>query len=473
LVVVALYLGLEAGRAVPAFPQADKAVIALIVAFLVGIKWGPFGYLGLLLLFSPFELPSFNMDRIPVVGLIFSGVAMQERVVLTAGTAYLAAMLLRTMKASAVWRLMPVVPLGVVVGYGYLVARYFARFAGATEIEWYRNTILYGAVMFLLVYSFATTPRRVEVIVTCLVLAAVLFAFAMLVVPHSASTLDTGIIGRLGGSRSTTWTFPMGIKSSSNSVYLGTWLALPCVLALGELLRHRAQRSRWLWLAAIGLMTWVQLQTVSRTGLYGELPAMALLVGFYLVRNPKTMEGGSRTQRFTVLVLVVVVLTLFAVVFNMFAQAYANPMELERLYRPINGPDQNLEGRVWLLRISIGNSIDSPLGPGVGALASVAGNNDHSLYTLLLAGLGWIGFAALTGLIVWCIRQTVRAVKLTDATQSGLAVTLLGASVGMLIMGVGHPFIAPLWGVTMFWTILGLAAALHRWNRPTVVKGHE
>jgi hypothetical protein len=473
LIVAGLCLCLVAGRAVAVFPQADRAVVILIAAFLVGIKWGPFGYFCLLVLLSPFVLPSFNMDRIPVVGLMFSGVGMQERVVLTAGAAYLAAMRFRTVKASAVWHVMPFVPLAVVIGYGYLVARFFAQFAGATEIVWYRTAILYGSVMFLLVYSFATTSRRVELIVRYLVLAGVLFALAMLVVPHTATTPDTGLTNRLGGNGLTVWTFPMGIGSSGNSVYLGSWLAFCSVLAVGELLRTRAHRSRWLWLAALGLMTWVQLQTVSRTGLYGELPAMALIVGFYLVRNPKTGAGAPRPQRFVVLALVILILILFAVLYVRFGHSYANPLEIERLYRPLNGPDQNFAGRVRLYLISIGNSMAHPLGPGVGALAAITGDNNHSLYTLLLAGLGWIGFAALASLVIWCVRQTVRAVRLTDPMQVGLAVTLLGGLVGILIMGVGHPFIAPLWGVTIFWTILGLAATVHRWTQPPVVTGPE
>ena len=41
---------------------------------------------------------------------------------------------------------------------------------------------------------------------------------------------------------------------------------------------------------------------------------------------------------------------------------------------------------------------------------------------------------------------------------------LLGGLFTTVVMGFGHPILGTLWGVTLFWALLGLVAATDRWH---------
>lgn len=466
---LALWGGVQVGRNIATSSLGHRVFLLGEIALLVGLKWGPFGYLCLLVAFAPFDWPAFNISRIPIIGWVFTTASLRERAVLVGGGIYLGALLFKSLRERARWRAMPSVPLGVMVAYGALVASLFAWFAGEQEMQWYLRVVLYGAVVFLLVYSLARTPQRWRAIVTCMILSGCMFSGIVLFFPPSAVSYipATTSVNRLGG----VWTLPLGMRIAANDVYVSSYLALSSVLAWAQLLTRRSLWRRWLLLAAIGLMTWVQFTTVSRTGVYGSAIGVAAVSLIYFFSRPRVRSGEQRggvlaptgRRKVGVLALLGVVLIFSFFGFNRFLGTYEDPSyALGRILRPITGKDPNAQGRVVLFMLSLKMSVAHPYGTGIMALPSATGVNQHSLYTLMLAGLGWIGFAAFAWLFGWCTVQGIRRLKATDPSTHDVALMLVGGLVTVFAMGFGHPIVGPLWGITLFWALLGLAAALPR-----------
>jgi len=457
--------------------QLDKVAAMLGVAILVGLKWGPFGYLCLLVALSPLELPQINLSAIPVFGWVFPWAPVRLQVVLLIGGAYLGALMLESLRQRKRWSTMPLLPLGIVVAYGALVALFFAWFPGQVEFESYTINFLYGAVVFLLVYSLVRTPRQLQTIATCMIVAGVLFCVLTLslLTPMVSFYTYGASPTRLGGEWGI-WTLPLGFTISASSNYLATYLALSNTLAWGQFLTTRTMRRRVLLLIAMGLMGYALLLTGSRTGVYGAVVGLAITTIIHVLSGASLSSPiqNGRDQRYNkaqkpkssaskTLALFGLVVVFFIWGFSQFTQSSENPdVLLDRLLNPVYGKYSVFSGRVEVFMASLDIDLHYPAGSGVQAVDSVVGVVHHSLYTLALASLGWIGFGAFIWLCGWCTVQYIRGAKATDPAIRALSVPLLGATVAVVMMGFGHLILITGWGVTLFWTLLGLAAAMNR-----------
>jgi hypothetical protein len=287
-------------------------------------------------------------------------------------------------------------------------------------------------------------------------------------VSYEAVNTSYLVLGRISG----TWMLPLGMKIEADSVYISTYLALSIVIAWGKVLTSQKRSLRWLLLALIALMARVLFMAGGRTGIYGSAIGVAVLTVLYyskiLVGKRKKAYGGSGSihmgiRGLELLVLFCLVIIIAVWQFSAFLKSLSDPNYIwERIFYPISGVDQNAIGRVRLFMASLNQSLSYPLGPGSGALHSATGYNNHSLYPLLLAGLGWFGFAFFFWLLIWCIQQLVRGLKHSEPAIRDSSMVLLGGTVIVIAMGFGHPIVGTTWGVILFWTLLGLAAALNR-----------
>ncbi|MBI5649274.1 MAG: hypothetical protein HZC40_02325 [Chloroflexi bacterium] len=458
-----------AGMDIPRSNYIARAMLVLVPVVVVGLLWGPFAYLALLILASPFSLPIFSFARFPIFGDLIGPLSFEQGAVLIFGSAFLLYLFVKSIRERKQFQAMPFVPLGVVLITGFFAAAFFAWFAGSEELNWYRQTILYGVIIFLLTYALARTALHIRLLTFGIMLTGVAFSVLVTVLPSSAYTYDAYTqVGRLGGE----WALPLGFRMAGDSVYISTYLGLCSVLAWGETLGNRSFWQRIAFIVANVWLTRVQLLTISRTGLYGEIIGIILITLIYFLRPPLNISDSSKSQRsrtrqiylgrFEIALITLGLLALLTFQITNFVENFQNPDYVLRLFESDLENDANTQIRVDLFWSSLEMNLASPLGTGSFALPSVTGINDHSIYTLLLSGLGWLGLGALVALFVWCIGRLIRGLNSTDIAIWKLSVSLFAGITVLLVMGLGHVVIGLHWGITIFWAMWGLSASMDR-----------
>jgi hypothetical protein len=152
--------------------------------------------------------------------------------------------------------------------------------------------------------------------------------------------------------------------------------------------------------------------------------------------------------------------------YSIFLNTSSGGSIVNRLY----GLQENSQIRVDLITQSLNLSLHNPMGEGPEALLVAASVPQHSLHTMLLAGLGWFGYLSLVLLILWCIKPLLRFNK-ADSGIFELQLSLLGVFLAVFIMGFGHSFLDTTWGTVLFWGSLGLAAAINKLDQQKLIVG--
>jgi hypothetical protein len=468
------------GRSIGVLPQGYKAAPALAFGVVVAVVAGPFGLLSLVVAAAPFEWDVLNLTNLPLVGTLFPGNSLKLQLVIAIGGAYLLLLVAHRStesksRAPALRRahVAPTVPLLLTLAGGALSANVFATFAGPSEVTEFVRNVLFGAVVFLLVRALADTRDRIERLMACVVVAGVAFAVVSSVLPSSVVAFQNAgsgwdLAGRLGG----VWTLPLGVRIVGNPVYISSYLAISVVIALGQFLVLGRQARRWYWFAAAAPVGYALLATVSRTGVYGTIAGLLVagMFTWYQARTRVTLTspgGGASAEtqpgasRGGLIVAGALVVMAIAAGFRLFLGTLQNPgFVMDRLFHPVAGPEATIGTRLLLAGVSLTNSLRNPGGPGVLALHSTTGYNEHSLYTLMLAGCGWVGFAGFVWLLLWCIGRATRLGLRGSEASARQAAVIAGAIACVMWMGLAHPILGTLWGDTLLWGVLGLAAAL-------------
>jgi predicted membrane protein len=236
-------------------------------------------------------------------------------------------------------------------------------------------------------------------------------------------------------------------------------MAFSSILAWGMYLFSKNNLIKVVLLAAIGLMTYVNLTTVSRTGLYGLLVGIALITFFYLL-------NANWQSRIIVITSLGSLIIVVAIAYTVFLNTSTLGSLVNRLY----GLQENSQIRVDLITQSINISEQNPMGEGPEALLVASSLPHHSLHTMLLSGLGWFGYLSLIVLIYWCVKPLLRFNK-NNADIFELQLSLLGVMLAIFIMGFGHSFLDTTWGTVLFWCALGLAATINKLDKDNLIAG--
>jgi hypothetical protein len=274
---------------------------------------------------------------------------------------------------------------------------------------------------------------------------------------------------RLGGF----FTLRFGFGMWANPVYISSYMSLVIVFVWGHLLTERITWKRILWIATFGLLARVLLLTNSRTGIYGACLGIILISGlvFIIRRNAhpgQPVRSMNPLQWLGSASLIILAAGVIFGIYNSYLSHIINPsFYIGRILTPLVNLQADPTGveRLLLLQASLKANLANPLGIGGQAIQTITGYNEHSFYTLILSELGWGGFALFICFTGWCVFKCISGVRSLEEEKSFLAALILCGITVVFIMGVGHPFLGTLWGVTLLWALYALAASLPKLGR--------
>jgi hypothetical protein len=474
-VLLTLLFALWMGKVVSNYARAAIAVSLFIIVVPFIWKWRIFGILFAIVTSCAVIIPEFNISNIPILGWCLASLPIRERLSILAGGFYLFFVLIKSLRKREQFNLIPFIPIALLLFYGYLVASTFAVFAGQEEINWFFNTILFGVILFLIIYTQTNTAQKARILIYALILANLVFSLGVLFFSKSVISYDPANYGRLGGSGWMLWLLPLGFSMGANSVYISTYMGLSIVLTWGEIL-NSGLRLRLVLIAILFFLVRTLILTGARTGIYGTMIGIFILTALNIINqylninkhtDPEQNKSITALNKRTILIIILftTIIALGTWGFTYYANSNSHSFNLvNRIINPVG--DDNTQARIYFYTVSLRQSFANPLGPGTLDLHTVTGLNHHSFYTLIIAGLGWFGFFCLVWLIGWCFWKIIKGFMNQNEDLRYLSITILTGFITLFIMGFGHPVVGPTWGTTMFWTILGLTASSKHWLYP-------
>jgi hypothetical protein len=456
LIVLVLSLSVFLGNRMTVFPKFFTVVLTCAAVVFIYGRWGPFGFVCCLVAFATLDFDGFNINQIPLLSVLFPDAGSRIRIVILVGSLYIFLFLIQSIRSNNQRHFYPYLLLLLIGVGGALTAFVFALQINIYGSNWYVRYILYGLILFALVYQIVKKPQQAKIVLICLLISGIFFAVIAKILPSSIVQFDNNVNNglsmadnRLAGI----WYLPLGFRISANPIFISTYLSFSSILAWGMFLFTKRNLEKLILLVAIGLMTYVNLTTISRTGLYGLFIGVVFVTFVYVSKV-------NRRAKVKVFISLFSLVCVIAVAFSVFVNTNSDPLLVNRLW----GIEENRQIREDLISQSLYLSLQHPFGEGPGALQVFAGLPHHSLFTMLLSGLGWFGFLALVILVFWCIKPLAKF-NLKDPTIFEMQVSLLGALLAVFVMGLGHSYLDTTWGSTLFWSSLGLAATFHKFPK--------
>ena len=356
IVVLALFLSIVAGIYLDKLENFDKVVFILIILAIIGIRWGLFGYVFLLVSISPFEWIIFNIDKIPVYGWVLTNIPREEKLIILFGASYLLLLFFTRMRYINRTHITPFLLLSGILVFGLLVALVFAWFPGPNSeaMQWYLDTIVLGIVVYYLVSSFVNDGKRLHAIIYAMIISSILFALVTVIFPNVliVNYITDTDPSRLGGF----FTLPFGVKIWANPVYISCYMALAIIFIWGHLIaEHIIIWKRIFWLVNFGLLTRVLVLTNSRTGIYGAFLGIIFLSGLVILRK-KVFPGQPVISNHLIQWLGIGLLIVVggAITFWQFSNYFSNinnaSFYINRILSPLGDP--NTIVREYLFQVS-------------------------------------------------------------------------------------------------------------------------
>ncbi len=434
--------------------------IGLMLVFIVWKFWGEFGFLCFFVV-NPLFWPGAVSAKIPFVGQIVPDLPIQQTFLILFGVGYFIYFILQTRKKEL--QIMPRAALVLILFSGLMVSMFFAMYPDISELYSYIRIILYGVSIYALVYFMVDTTKKAHIIIKLLIITGILFSLVLSIPAVKESYIpDSNNLADLGG----TWRLPfVGFRFWLNSGMIAPCLAITISLAWAKILVAKNVIKKLVWIGFSVIMLVTLVTTVSRTGIYGVVIGVALIMIIYSFSPQKRIYKPFRLliRSGTAVIMFLLFIYLGSVVLNNFVKSSdvaTQDFIQNKLTVPPLSRDASAQTRISLYRDSLDLSSRYLLGAGFNALPRNYGLNHHSLYTMMLAGLGVIGFPLYVFLIIWSLVRCVKGGYFGDAEIFNLSMYTFSGVVLFLIMGFGFPIIEAIWGTTLFWVLLALAAKI-------------